>query len=43
VRLMLSKGRPQEREFVTQAQRDPRLYPGLIRLLSRSATEPRRP
>jgi hypothetical protein len=37
VRLMLSKGRPQEREFVTLAQRDPRLYPGLIRLLSRSA------
>jgi hypothetical protein len=38
VRLMLSKGRPQEREFVTLAQRDPRFYPGLIRLLSQSAT-----
>lgn len=42
VRLMLSKGRPQEREFVTLAQRNPRLYPGLIRLLSESATEPHR-
>ena len=40
VRLMLSKGRPQEREFVTLAQRDPRLYPGLIRLLSRSGRPP---
>jgi hypothetical protein len=37
VRLMMSKGRPQEREFVTLAQRDPRFYPGLIRLLSQSA------
>jgi hypothetical protein len=35
VRLMLSKGRPQEREFVTLAQRDPRLFPGLIKLFSR--------
>ena len=42
VRLMLSKGRPQEREFVTLAQRDPRLYPGLIRLMSQSATGRRR-
>lgn len=43
LRLMLSKGRPQEREFVRLAQGDPRLYPGLIRLLSRSSTERRAP
>ena len=42
VRLLLAKGRPQEREFVMMAQRDPRLYPWLIRLVSRSAKESHR-
>ena len=40
VRLMLSKGLPQEREFVTMARRDRRFYPGLIRLLSGAASPP---
>lgn len=40
VHLMLSKGRPQEREFVTMARRDRRFYPGLIRLLSGAASPP---
>lgn len=36
VRLMLSRGLPQEREFVTLARRDPLLFPGLIKLLART-------
>ncbi len=34
VALMRAKGRPQERDFVLAARRDPRFYPGLIRLAS---------
>ena len=36
VRLMRAKGLPQEREFVLLARRDPRFFPGLIRLYRRS-------
>lgn len=39
-RLMLSKGGPRERDFVMMAQRDPRFFPGLIRLFARGAAGP---